>query len=285
MINRVGLFVNFDKHNAAGMAERVIASLMAHDVVPLMLQSQATELGDIPGVLSVTKDAFFATADVIITLGGDGTLLGVARQIGASQTPICGINLGKLGFLTEGEADSYEEIIDKICQEAFTLDRRMVLQITIFRNDGSEDTQLALNDIVIKASGIRMLNMTIAVDGELLDQFSADGLILATPTGSTAYSLSAGGPVADPRANIIILNPICPHRLHDRAYVLSGKAKVAVSFGGRSLGIDVSADGQVGLSATVRDRIEVTRAPYICNLVKFEGASFFKQLRQKLTDY
>lgn len=284
-IEEIGIYINFDKQTSVAMARRCVAYLGDRGVKTVMLQRQLTELGELAGVAGVPKDTFFSRPDCIVTLGGDGTLLGVARQVGAYETPICGINLGKLGFLTEGDAESCEAILARLCEGDYQLDQRMLLESQVTREDGTVEKQSALNDVVIKAAGIRMIDLTVAVDGELVDTFYADGLIVATPTGSTAYSLSAGGPVADPRANIMLINPICPHRLHDRAYVLPGRAVVDIRFSGRNHGIDVCADGQVSLSINRRGRVRITRAPYKTNLILFGNMSFFKQLRRKLTDH
>ncbi|MDD2413689.1 MAG: NAD(+)/NADH kinase [Eubacteriaceae bacterium] len=282
-MKEIAIHMNCDKADSVAMAGRCIAFLKARGVKPVMLISQLQEINNIFDVQGVTKDVFFSEPECIVTLGGDGTLLGVARHASESGIPLCGINLGKLGFLTEGETTSYEEVLDKLCAGDYEIDRRMMLNGKIIKADGSTETQIALNDVLIKSGSFRMMEMSIVIDGEPLDTFRADGVIIATPTGSTAYSLAAGGPVVAPGTDAILVNPICPHRLHDRAYVVSGESTVGIQFRGRSNSIAVCMDGQITIPVGPQDKVEVSRSPHYTHLIHFEDMHFFKRLRKKLS--
>ena len=284
-IRTVGIFINTDKQNAYETAFRCVKYLLHQGITPMMLHNQYAEIGGIAGVKACFKDQFYSSPDCIVVLGGDGTLLGIARQASAYETPICGINLGKLGFLTNGDASSYEEILQMLIDGDYTLDQRSMIVSTVKKLNGEYESQVALNDLVVKAIGIRMINLTIEVDGALLDEYSGDGVILATPTGSTAYSLAAGGPVVDPRADVLLLNPICPHRLHDKAYVLPGTAAVDISLPGSVGEVIVSADGQVQMPLSYGEHLHIEKAPYMTNLILFQNRIFYEQLRKKFADH
>ena len=182
----IGIYINTDKQNAYETAFRCVKYLLKQGITPMMLHNQYAEIGGIAGVKACFKDQFFSAPDCIVVLGGDGTLLGIARQASAYETPICGINLGKLGFLTNGDAGSYEEILQLLIDGDYTLDKRSMIVSTVKKLNGEYESQVALNDLVVKAIGIRMIKLTVKVDGALLDEYSGDGVILATPTGSTA---------------------------------------------------------------------------------------------------
>lgn len=284
-IKTVGIYVNPDKQNAYETAFRCVRYLLKQGVTPLMLHNQHAEMACLAGVKPCFKDQFYSSADCLVVLGGDGTLLGIARQASAYETPICGINLGKLGFLTNGDANSYEEILQELIDGDYTLDRRSMIISTVKKLNGEYESQVALNDLVVKATGIRMIRLTIEVDGMLLDDYTGDGVILATPTGSTAYSLAAGGPVVDPRADILLLNPICPHRLHDKSYVLPGSSSVDISLPGSTGEIMVSSDGQVQMSLNYGEHLHIKKAPYMTNLILFRHRNFYEQLRKKFSDH
>jgi NAD+ kinase len=284
-IKTIGIYVNTNKQNAYETAFRCVKYLVKQGITPLMLHNQYAEIGCFAGVKPCFKDQFYSASDCLVVLGGDGTLLGIARQASAYGTPICGINLGKLGFLTNGEANSYEAILQKLIDGDYTLDQRSMIISTVKKLNGEYESQVALNDLVVKATGIRMIRLTLEVDGMLLDDYSGDGVILATPTGSTAYSLAAGGPVVDPRADILLLNPICPHRLHDKSYVLPGSSSVDISLPGSTGEVIVSADGQVQMSLNYGEHLHIRKAPYMTNLILFHNRSFYAQLRRKFSDH
>lgn len=281
-MNEIGIFLNCDKRDSVEMARKCIEFFKTKSVKSLMLRSQMQEMGGCFEAEGCLKDVFFSRPDCIVTLGGDGTLLGAARHASAYEVPICGINLGKLGFLTEGDTRDYEDILTQLCQGDYVLDQRMMLECRITKADGSVETQVALNDVLIKNSGFRMMVLKTYVDGEELDTLRADGLIIASPTGSTAYSLAAGGPVVVPETDVILVNPICPHRLHDRAYIVASRSVIDLRLAEGSHNNAVSIDGQITIPVSPRDQIQVRKAPHYTNLVRFKNMHFFDRLRKKL---
>ena len=176
--------------------------------------------------------------DCIIVLGGDGTLLQAAVDLAELDIPFLGINMGTLGFLTEVNKDGIKSALEKLIREEFTIEKRMMLLGRSYEAETVKDETRALNDIVITRRGsLQIINFNIYVNGQLLHRFHGDGVIVATPTGSTGYSLSAGGPIVEPKAELILLTPICPHSMHNRSIVLSSKDRVTVE-------IESSRDGE-----------------------------------------
>lgn len=228
-MHEIGIYLNCDKRNSVELARRSASYLNHKGIRVVMLASQLQETG-IEGIHGYLKDEFFSKPDCILTLGGDGTLLGAARYASANGVPICGINLGKLGFLTEGEIPDLERVLERLCDGDFTMEARLMLQCRILFSNGREEDYVALNDVLVKNAGFRMMELRARLDGKEIDTFRADGLIISSPTGSTAYSLAAGGPVVVPGTEVMLVNPICPHRLHDRAYVVSSKSTILLDF-------------------------------------------------------
>jgi NAD+ kinase len=214
-------------------------------------------------------------SDVILAMGGDGTLLKSARIVGSKGIPILGINLGGLGFLTEVSLDNLYPVLEKLVNKDYDIEKRMVLETTL-----NHQKLFALNDIVVQQSGSgRMLSVIIHVDGEYLSSFAADGIIIATPTGSTAYSMAAQGPILYPTLEAIIVNFICPHALGARPMVISKDSEIELTL--KSDEAALVADGQEKMNVKLGDRISIKKAPYTINLIK-SGTSFYDILRTKL---
>jgi NAD+ kinase len=206
------------------------------------------ELADIAGARAVDKAAMVREADLIVSLGGDGTLLSVARLTATTELRVLGVNLGALGFLTEVTMDDAVAAIDRVFEGQYRLDCRTTLAVRVRRRGEVVATSQVLNDAVINKSALaRILDLTASVDGEYLCVYKADGLIVATPTGSTAYSLSAGGPVVAPSVGVILLAPICPHTLTQRPLVLSDSAVVRVGLAARARGGVLTLAGPEGV--------------------------------------
>ena len=227
------------------------------------------------------RDKLWQKGEIIISLGGDGTMLATARAVGTHQTPILGINVGSLGFLTEVTAGYLSTALDLIKGGEFHIEKRMVLE---GETEGNErNLFFALNDLVIdKGNVARLLELHLYDNEELVCSYSADGLIISTPTGSTAYSLAAGGPVMNPTANAIVVTPICPHTLAVRSIVFSEneKLKVVVETEGRQPTLTV--DGQIAFDLKPRSAIKVRKADHTVELIKLKGKSFYEILRRKL---
>ncbi len=233
--------------------------------------------------------------DCLITLGGDGTLLRGARLLNGADTPILGFNLGRVGFLTTAAPDTLDWALDAIVRHAYTTEPRLALQSTITGKGAKAGRvePLVLNDVVVHKGGVaRVVRLRVSVDGDEVAQYSADGIIVSTPTGSTAYSMSAGGPIVVPTVDAIVVTAICPHTLAVRPLVLAATAvvtiqpippwsdEVLVSFDSDE--VLVSFDGQVGTPIQPGERLEVRRAERPILLIRLGPESFFKRLRRKL---
>ncbi|HKA60588.1 MAG TPA: NAD(+)/NADH kinase [Gemmatimonadales bacterium] len=222
----------------------------------------------------------------LITLGGDGTLLRGARLLNGADTPILGVNLGRVGFLTTTGPDALDWALDAIVRNAYTTEPRLALQSTITGKGAkaSRTEPLVLNDIVVHKGGVaRVVRVKVSVDGDEVAQYSADGIIVSTPTGSTAYSMSAGGPIVVPTVDAIVVTAICPHTLAVRPLVLPATAVVTIQpIPPWSDEVLVSFDGQVGTPIQPGERLEVWRADRPIHLIRLGPESFFKRLRKKL---
>jgi NAD+ kinase len=228
--------------------------------------------------------ADFAGLDLLLTLGGDGTLLRGARMVAAHGVPVLGVNLGTLGFLTSLGPAELEDSLALVVAGEVVLDERMLLQASARAADGtSRGAYLALNDVVLHRGGVaRMIQMTVYAHGEEVGTYSADGLILSTPTGSTAYSLSAGGPIVSPAVDCIVATPICPHTLAVRPLVLPAAETVEVKVLSPAEELILTVDGQEGAPLLPGDRLVVRRVSTPLRLVRFPGQTFFGTLRRKL---
>jgi NAD+ kinase len=235
---------------------------------------------------TVAREALASNADVVIAFGGDGTLLNAAGAIAQSpdDTPILGVNLGRLGFLVEvGRAD-LETALEALLSGRFTTETRLMLACRVRRSGGTAIDRLALNDVVVTRGALsRMIELDVAVDGQPVSHVKADGLIVATATGSTAYNLSAGGPIVHPGVDALVLTPIAPHTLSNRPLVLPATAAITLRprFEPQSE-VVLTFDGQYGVSLAADDVVDVTRAARVLRLVHVSPRTHFDMLREKL---
>jgi NAD+ kinase len=221
--------------------------------------------------------------DLAIVAGGDGTLLSVARSAGPQGIPILGINVGSLGFLTELQPDEMFDGLQAVLEGRFTVEERQTLRVRYRRHTGELHEYAVLNDVVITKSALaRMIDIVVHLDGEHVATYTSDGLIIATPTGSTAYNLSAGGPILDPRMGAFVISPICPHTLTYRPLVVPRNVLVEVSLRSRDEEVYLTLDGQVGFPFHPGEEVIVDDHPQPVRLVRVAGLSFFKVLRRKL---
>ncbi len=235
---------------------------------------------------TITRELVGA-AQGILVLGGDGTLLRVARETDDMDIPLLGINLGTVGFLTEGEPGNLPELLDRLIRDDFSVEHRMMLSGVVKKSDGSCYKKCALNDIVISRAGFsRLIGLNVYVDGKLLDTYEADGVVVATPTGSTGYSLSAGGPIVSPNASLIVITPVSPHSLTSKSIVLSGDESISVEIAKKrktqKTEAYVSFDGGNDLELSAGDRIDISRSEKITRLIKASNVNFYEILRNKL---
>ena len=222
--------------------------------------------------------------DTLLTLGGDGTLLRGARLLNGHAVPILGVNMGHLGFLTCCPADQLEHSLMRFARNDYTVESRILLHVTVSdRHRKVKGEWLALNDVAVHKGGFaRIVPLRVSVDDELIASYSADGVVISTPTGSTAYSLSAGGPVVVPTLETIIVTPISPHTLAIRSVVLPATASVTVQADGATEELMITVDGQTGSTFGGADTLNVRRANETIRVVRFPGSSFFATLREKL---
>ena len=225
-----------------------------------------------------------ANLDALLTLGGDGTLLRGARLIASHQVPILGVNMGRLGFLTCCPADQLTDALEHLARKEYSAETRMALVATLVGGNGKPaSTWTALNDVVVHKGGVaRVVLLRVGVNGEPIATYAADGVVISTPTGSTAYSLSAGGPVVFPTLESILVTPVSPHTLAIRPLILPAACDVTVQRDDGPAEILVTIDGQVGSTFAPGDILSVRRAERGILIIRFPSSSFFATLRQKL---
>lgn len=225
----------------------------------------------------------------IIVLGGDGTLLQAARDVVDKDIPLFGINMGTLGYLAEIDQHSIYPALDRLMSDRYTIERRMMLSGTVYKNDKLAVSDVALNDIVIGREGpLRVVRFNNYVNGTFLNSYKADGIIVSTPTGSTGYSLSAGGPIISPAASMILMTPLAPHTLNTRSIVFSPDDRITVEIGeGRDQNQEhgmASFDGDTSVSMVTGDRIVITRSKKDTRIIKINNISFLETLREKMSN-
>jgi NAD+ kinase len=222
--------------------------------------------------------------DALLTLGGDGTLLRGARLLKGNEVPILGVNMGRLGFLTCCPAEQLEHSLMRFARGDYTVESRMQLQAGLIGADRRErGTWLALNDVVVHKGGFaRVVALRVSVDDELIASYSADGVVISTPTGSTAYALSAGGPVVVPTLETLLVTPVSAHTLAIRPVVLSATSRISVQAEGAPEELMITVDGQAGTNFLAGETLSVRKAEKVVKSVRFPGSSFFATLREKL---
>ena len=241
------------------------------------------EAGDGAAVDAMRNSFSTLHVDGIVVIGGDGSLIEVARFLHGRNIPVLGINMGTLGYLTEVEVNHIEDAFAQILEGDYTLEDRMMLEGTL--QDGRKD--ISLNDIVVsRKTEIRLIHFRIYVNGELLNTYEADGVIISTPTGSTAYNLSAGGPIVEPTASMIVITPICPHVLNTSSIVLSAEDEIVIEIAeGRHDAVEeamVAFDGADTLPLVTGDRVTIRRAGASTRLMRLSRISFLEMLRRKM---
>lgn len=276
---RIGI-VGQTPNPAVESAVRVLHSLAAQHALELFPEASLEDLFETAG------DFIPGRIDLLVSLGGDGTLLRGARLVAAHHTPVLGVNLGHLGFLTSVRPDQLEGAFDAMMAGEYWLDTRFTLETRVISTDGSESVDhVALNDAVLHKGGFaRVIRMAIFVgeEREEVGEYTADGIILATPTGSTAYSLSAGGAIVAPSMECILATPISPHTLAVRPLILPADTRIEVEIMDPSTEVILTVDGQAGEALVKGDRLVVNRGDASVPLVRMPGQSFFSTLRRKL---
>lgn len=229
------------------------------------------------------KTQIAARADMVLVLGGDGTMLNAARLVEEQGVPILGVNMGGLGFLTEVTLDQLFPTLERVFAGEFSLEDRLMLRAEIHRHGEHVAQATVLNDVVVsKGTLARMIEVQIAIDGRFVTSLRGDGVIVSTPTGSTAYSLSAGGPIIAPSVQALILTPICPHTLTHRPLLIPSNAMLEVTLTSKDEGAMTTFDGQVGVAITQGDTVAVGASKHATRLIRFSDRTYYDVLRRKL---
>lgn len=277
-IERIGV-VGHEGYEGLDSALEAVRGFAAAHGLELFVEAPIRSLA--PDAGELRPDA----VDLLLTLGGDGTLLRGARHVAPYGTPVLGVNLGYLGFLTSVPPAELRPALERIRAGEYWLDRRFTLEASVTRDGSTGPAYLALNDAVLHKGGFaRVVRLAVYMGGEqeAIGSYSADGIIVSTPTGSTAYSLSAGGPIIVPTVDCIIATPICPHTLAVRPLVVPAATEITIEVLDPSEEIILTVDGQEGATLQPRDRVVVRRGDAEVPLVRFAGQSFFSTLRRKL---
>ena len=280
-MTRVGLVAKPD----AAEAQRVVLQLLdwfGTRGLTVVLEKETAGLAPAAAVSSARKSDLPAQVDALVVLGGDGTLLSMARAVGDLGVPILGVNLGGLGFLTATTLEEMLPALEALLAGGMAVEERMMLGARLVRGGQTVSEHIALNDVVITKSAMsRIIDLAVSVDGRHATAYRADGLIISTPTGSTAYNLSVGGPILFPTLDAVVLTPIAPHTLSNRPIVLPGAQRIDVTLRGDQE-VMLTMDGQVGVHLRERDVIQVEKASARIRLLRFAQKDFFSVLRTKL---
>jgi NAD+ kinase len=280
-VKRIGIVANSGKVSSRGLVQKAARLIAASGRVALCdtgtAQLAELSIKTAPDVSALTKEA-----DMLLVFGGDGTMLRVAREMHGAPTPILGINIGGLGFLTDVNSSHLKEALQQVWDGEFSLEARALIDAT--GTCGQRPIRVsALNDVVISRAIVsRLVELEVSVDGEILTRYRCDGLIISSPTGSTAYSLAAGGAIVCPTAQVFTLTPICPHTLSNRSVIVSLDACIQVKVLSQKPETILSADGQNESAMSAGDSITVCRSRHSVRLMHLRGVSFFETLRQKL---
>jgi len=280
-LRRIGLIANPEKPRSIAVIRKAVTQLkrLGKEILCDSVTAQFARLNTVP---TATDPGTLAThSDLLLVFGGDGTMLQVARATAGAGVPILGINAGHLGFLAAIQEANVADALRTVLAGRFRIENRALLEAVIHR-DGSSTVQTALNDFVLsRGLASRLIELEVAVNGELLTRYRCDGLIASSPTGSTAYSLAAGGAIVSPDADVLTLTPICPHTLSIRPVVMSLDSVVQVTLLSHRLEATLVGDGQQQTHLSTGDRVLIRRSNHVVKLLRPEGSSFFSTLREK----
>ena len=282
-MNRILIITNSYKDKDLAVTKEIIAFLEEKNV---QCANVFTEVQ--PGDINIPKE--FEDSDCFIVLGGDGTLIHAARVAVSKKIPLIGVNLGTVGYLCELESGDLKSSLEKLINNEFSYEKRMMLSGDVYLEGKKKFSDVALNDIVIHRGGeLKLLDYIIYVNGEHLYTYSSDGIILSTPTGSTGYSMSAGGPIVEPGAELIVITPINPHSLNGKSIIISADDEVIIEIGaGRRKEVEkaqVTFDGRESVALQSGDRINISKSENVVEIINISNISFLKTLRKKMKNY
>ncbi|OHE21884.1 MAG: NAD(+) kinase [Syntrophobacterales bacterium RBG_19FT_COMBO_59_10] len=279
-MKKIGIIANIAKEKSPEYTAALREWMIGRGLEVYLEEGIAAKIGGLPGV---ERRKLWSLVDLIVVFGGDGTILRTARLVRDRDVPIVGINLGVFGYLTEVNLDEMYSAMEVILAGDFQVEKRMMLDVEIGGEEGTFREGSVLNDVVINRGNLsRIMELETTVDGRYMTTFKADGLIISTPTGSTAYSLSAGGPIVFPELYSIIINPICPHTLTNRPLILPESAEIKVTLRTEEEGATVTLDGQISFTVKSGDSVTIRKSQYVTTLVSSPHRGYFEILRTKL---
>lgn len=280
-IHRAGLFCKPGNANLGEVVPGLVEWLEGRKIEVLLDETAAQAAG--PGAKATSREKLVADSDLVIVLGGDGTLLAAARAMADREVPMLPVNLGSLGFLTSVKLSELYEMLELFLNGKSRINLRMMLQAEVLRSGAQKHAARALNEAVVNQAALaRLMDFDVHVAGSHIGRYRADGLIVATPTGSTAYSLAAGGPIVHPAIDAFLITPICPHMLTHRPLVVPGDSKIEITFSPGDEPVHLTLDGQMGFELEPRDRISISKSPIRVPLVRPWEKTYFEVLREKL---
>ena len=281
-MNRVGIIAKKNKPEGVAIVRNLVEWLNPKKI-EVYIEEEIGKLLSPALWKPVQREAIPTDMEMIVVLGGDGTLLSVARQVWNKNIPILGVNLGGLGFLTEITLDELYPVLERVLRDDFETDERDVLNAEVIRRGERVAEFIVLNDAVINKGALaRIIDLETTINGEYLSTFRSDGLIISTPTGSTAYNLSAGGPIVFPSLHTIIITPICPHTLTIRPIIIPDHVRIRALLKSRNEEVTLTLDGQQGFALEFEDVVEVRKAEGRILLIKSPYRRYFELLREKL---
>lgn len=281
-MKRIALIPNLQKERATQATLDLLGLLKEHGTEVILPEAEARELGraDLGRPMAVLAEE----AEAAVVLGGDGTLLHAAKPLARTGRPLLGINLGHLGFLSEVEVGEAPEALERLLRGDYSVEHRMMLEAAIVRHGRLEERYDALNDVVINRGTLaRIITLEALAGDERIERYRGDGLVIATPTGSTAYSLAAGGPILSPQVEAILLTPICPHSLYARSLVLRPDSQLRIRLQASSEEAAVTVDGQAGVGLATGDEVRIRRSELVTKLVRLRPPGFFRVVHTRLS--
>ena len=283
MIKGIGVIPNWEKANAWEVV-RLLRTFFEEHRIPVYVVPESLPLVNLPSPVPEFK-SWPREVEIVIVVGGDGTFLRAARELAFTGLPLLGINLGHKGFLAEIEIEEINSFLNKILKQNYSFEERIMLGTEVYRGDELAFSSISLNDAIISRGPFsRIINLETFINNDFLESYPGDGLIISTPTGSTGYSLSSGGPVVNPTLSVIIVTPICPHLLYTRSVIVDGGDEITTTVATSSADIFLTMDGQEGFPLLYQDKVVVRKASCATRIVTFQKNNFYKLLHDKLLD-
>ena len=279
-MKRIGIIVKPESPDAQALLQELVPWLRARGKEPMLDPPTAALAGETE---SYSKKDLATLADMLVVLGGDGTMLAAARLVEGRPIPILGVNAGGLGFLTAVTREAACTALERVFSKSFSEEERLMLRVRVMRRGEEVIAAAALNDAVVSKGALsHMVQLEISINGQFVTRLRGDGLIVSTPTGSTAYSMAAGGPILNPSVHALILTPICPHTLTNRPIVIPQDVLLEVVLVSRDQGAAATFDGQVGIALQPGDTVEIRASNNKTRLIRFPDRSYYDMLSNKL---